>query len=628
MKKVFIILIAILISVPAFGQYIAQDPTRYIPNARVIGLGKAYIGLADDAASIYTNPAGLAEAKGWQLSSMSGQFLGEYNFLSFSGLYATDFGVLGLGFAGTSITGAYATTIEPWSDPADPVYTIDYTQPTMGNYNNAFVLSYGNEAEKIPYINRIPFADKISLGTSLKIFQVALYGDGIVNGNATGQELDLGMKFQPDQKWMKFGATLQNALPASMGGKLSYAYGHEESYPAVLEVGSAFNLIGEEDSLYRLGNQKVIAMIDFDMHPTLSNYPMVWHLGLEWKPMDIISLRTGIDQDVAGDGAGGLEVVSDMAYGVGVGFGGFRFDYAYHTFSGAPNMDNHFFSLCYIFEPPVIPKDPIMVEVPPDKWITFETKTPLEGQVVDSRIRKLTINGIPIKFGLRGEFKAVVDLKIGKNGIMLDGFDGGKKNIAQKKIRVLRLIIFPDVATDYWVAMPISILAMDNIITGYPDGTFKPAGNITRAEMCTLLMKTLASTEEFGSVTPFTDVDEGHWAAPYIVQAAELGIVKGYPDGSFKPKSNITRAEGLVMISRFAKLEKAPYEISFADVRADHWAADIITGASKAGVLKYLEGKKFEPNKKLSRAETVEILFKTQFVQDILAKGILDWDSY
>ena len=624
MKKIWIAILIILVCVPAWAQYVAQDPTRYVPNGRILGLGKAYIGLADDAGAMYTNPAGLGGISGWQLSSMSGKFLDEYTYLSFSGLYSTDYGVLGIGFAGTSISGAFATTIEAGSDPSDPIYVIDTTQPLMGNYNNAFILSYGNQMMKIPYLNRIPYADRMTVGANLKLFRVSLYGDGIVGGDASGQELDLGVKFFPPQKWMTFGATLQNLLPFSMGGKLHYTSGHEESYPAILELGSAFNILGKENAIRTLGDHELKLMLDLDYHPSLSNYPMVWHIGAEWKPITLLAIRMGLDQDAAGDGKGGITTISDMAYGVGLYFGGFRFDYAYHTFAGAPNITNSFFSLSYAFQPPPPIKEPIVVEVPPDKHITFESKTAVIGRVVDPRITKLTINGLPLKFGLKGDFSTVVDLKIGKNAIKLN----------EKKVRVLRLITFPDVKIGYWVDIPISLLAMQKIITGYPNGTFKPEGNITRAEMCTLLMKTRAQLSSPESrvasleSTGFKDVAVKHWAANYVAQAAKLGVVLGYPDGSFKPSGNITRAEGLAMIARFAKVSEEAYSNQFRDVASTHWAARIISGAYRARILEFLKGKPFEANFKLLRSETVEMLQRTTTVQDILNKDLLNWESY
>jgi hypothetical protein len=177
------------------------------------------------------------------------------------------------------------------------------------------------------------------------------------------------------------------------------------------------------------------------------------------------------------------------------------------------------------------------------------------------------------------------------------------------------------------------MLAMAGVITGYPDGTFRPEGNITRAEMCSLLMKTrmqLVTGESLGTpeAMAFDDVKISHWAAAYIAQAAKLGVVKGYPDNTFKPGGNITRAEGLAMIARFAGISEEAYNNEFNDVRSSNWAATIIAGAYKANILEYLKGKPLEPNVKLMRSETVEMLRQTQTVKDLLNKDLLNWDSY
>ncbi|MFH1576058.1 MAG: S-layer homology domain-containing protein, partial [Candidatus Margulisiibacteriota bacterium] len=544
MKRfIYLLLVLFLFSSIASAQFVAIDPTRNIPNARVLGLGKAYIGLANDAGSIFTNPAGLAEAENWQLTSMSGNFLEEYTYLSFSGFYPTQYGVFGVGYAGYFIGGAYATTIEAGSDPADPIYTFDFSQPVMENRNTAVVLSYANELKKINYLNQLPWADRISFGTNVKLFNASLTGDGIQSGAgiASGTELDIGMKLQPPQPWLKFGAAVQNILPMSLGGKLSYASGHEESYPAVLEVGSVIQLFGEEDAIRQFRGQDVKVMIDFDMHPTMSDQPLVWHIGTEWKPIPLLALRAAIDQDAGGSDSGEIAVYSDTCFGVGLNLGGLNFDYAYHTFVGAPNVDNHYFSLSYSLPKPKAIDVPIKILEPADKLITFESKVKLVGEVLHPDIKTVRINDIPIKVGLRGEFSTFVALKEGKNKLVIKGYSGNKKEIGDVSVRILRLITFPDVATDYWVAVPISLLAMDKVITGYPDGTFKPEGNITRAEMCTLIMKSQGVTGA-GRMTVFPDVQERHWASAYIAEASKQEIVLGYPDGTFKPKDNITRA--------------------------------------------------------------------------------------
>lgn len=630
MNRTLVALFALLTLAGQTFAYVASDPTGNVPQARIVGLGRAYVGLADDTGALYTNPSGVAGVDGWQLSSLSSKFLDEYSYLSFAGLYATDYGVLGVGFSGSSIAGAYPTTIEAGSDPDDPIYTIDPTQPTMGNYNNAFILSYANKFKQVNYLKNAPWAEHLSFGLNAKIFKTALYGDGIVGGDGTGFDMDLGLTLTPPVKWMKYGLVFKNFLPESMGGKLTYASGHTEGYPTVTTLGGCFSLLGGENALRRIGDQELKVLADLELHSTLSNYPSLWHIGLEWKPLPILAIRAGLDQATSGDGSGNLSVVNDAAYGVGLYFGGFRFDYAYHTYAGAPNIDNHLFSLTYMFEPKlVIPESPIVVSVPQDKTITFESSTPVIGTVLDTRIRTLTINTLPLKFTLKGDFSTSADLAIRKNAIALAGNDRDNKQIGALKLRLLRLITFPDVPTSYWEAVPISLLAMTNVITGYPDGTFKPEGNITRAEMCTLLMKAKESGRRVtGAPDNFKDVKGDHWAAPFISRAAAEGVVVGYPDGSFRPKNNITRAEGLAMIARFAEVEKGYYTAEFPDVNYKYWASDIIAGAYKAGILKFLEGKNFEPKKPLTRAEAVEMIYRTKFMQDLLGKDLLNWETY
>ncbi|MBU1616398.1 MAG: S-layer homology domain-containing protein [Candidatus Margulisbacteria bacterium] len=630
MKRVLTLLLIMVMAGVALAEYVAQDPTRYIPNARVLGLGKAYIGLSDDAGAMYSNPAGMAGVEGWQLSSMSGKFLDEYTYLSASGLYATDYGVIGFGFAGTSIGGAYATTIEAASDPDDPIYVVDSSQPVMGNYNNAIVISYANELKKMGYLrlDKLPFADKISIGASVKLFKAALYGDSIVGGDASGYELDLGLTAKP-QKWLKLGATATNVLPGAMGGKLVYASGHTEYYPVVFLLGTSVNLLGKEESLYRIGDHQLKLLADYEMHPTMKSYPGLMHLGAEWKPIEYIGIRAGIDQDSAGDGNGELVTVSDIAYGVGLYYGGFRFDYAYHTFAGAPNIDNSFFSLSYAFQPPKIeiPKEAFKLYSPKDKLITFAAQVPVSGEVVDYRVKSLRANGVPVKLNLKGMFATTYDLYIGKNAISLESY-ADKTFIFGKRPRILRLITFPDVPIGYWVDQPTSLLAMAGVITGYPDGTFKPEGNITRAEMCSLIIKSMIGVPSGDARAAFKDVSAKHWAAPYIAEAAKKGIVLGYPGNVFKPNGKITRAEGLLMIARFAGIAEEVYLNQFPDIRVNHWAAQRISGAYNAGILEYLKGRGFEPNKQLTRAETVEMLQRTKVVQDLLKRDLLNWDSY
>ncbi|MBU0460927.1 MAG: S-layer homology domain-containing protein, partial [Nanoarchaeota archaeon] len=90
--------------------------------------------------------------------------------------------------------------------------------------------------------------------------------------------------------------------------------------------------------------------------------------------------------------------------------------------------------------------------------------------------------------------------------------------------------------------------------------------------------------------------------------------------------ANITRAEGLAMIARFGKVKELKYINQFDDVTQKHWAATIISGAHTEGLLLYLKGKPFEPNRKLTRAEAVEMLYRSQPIKLLIA-DLINFDK-
>ena len=108
---------------------------------------------------------------------------------------------------------------------------------------------------------------------------------------------------------------------------------------------------------------------------------------------------------------------------------------------------------------------------------------------------------------------------------------------------------FSDVEEGQWFNMAVSTLAKLGIIQGYPDGRFGFSDNITRAEFVTMTARFFAASDESGA-SPYHDVFDGHWAAKYIVSAYNAGIVLGYPDGTFRPETQISRAEAITMMNR------------------------------------------------------------------------------
>ena len=117
--------------------------------------------------------------------------------------------------------------------------------------------------------------------------------------------------------------------------------------------------------------------------------------------------------------------------------------------------------------------------------------------------------------------------------------------------------VFPDVSIDRWSAHDIEYMAERNVILGYPDGTFIPAGKLTRAEFAALIFR-FAGLEYADTENTLSDIDDSHWAYREVVSLAENGLVEGYEDGTFRPQNTITRAEVMTVINRL--LGRKPLE--------------------------------------------------------------------
>ncbi len=105
---------------------------------------------------------------------------------------------------------------------------------------------------------------------------------------------------------------------------------------------------------------------------------------------------------------------------------------------------------------------------------------------------------------------------------------------------------FTDMEGHGWSNRAISTLYSAGIIKGYPDGTFRPSDPISRAEFATIAAK--FDKLELNNASKFTDIF-GHWAEKYITSSENKGWIKGYPDMTFKPEQDITRAEAMTLIN-------------------------------------------------------------------------------
>ena len=504
MKLICRLLVAVVLLTSA--AQAALDISEIGVGARPLGMGKAYFALADDASAIFTNPAGLSLNKNLNVVSMGGSMLGDVNYILFGAAEDQPFGKVGFGYINAAV-GTIPLTRLVGSGPSLEAQQYDSTD----YYSSLFIISYG---AKLSRFLRNGAGGNISLGANLKFLSQGFNGGGTAmqNANGSGMDADFGLLWQTNH-WLTLGLTLQNLLPTSLGGKFIWqANPVPEDIPLITHLGSQWNLLGPT-ALWASSSQRLDLLLDYESSQA-ANQLAVWHLGLEYDPLDLLALRAGLDQQQSGAG-----VDNNLTLGVGILFGGFTFDYAYHQFGELSENSTQFFSVGY-------------------RGLDAEKER--EKRLAEKR--KPTIPSPEI-------------------------------------VPKPKMVAFPDVPEGYWAKKPIEYLTALGIMDSYDDGTFRPTREITRGELAVLLVKAKGFTVSSDEVkVRFKDVKLQSYEAPYVSLAVERQYIKGFPDKTFKPERRLTRAEAATILARFSgqylkpKLQKAPY----LDVPTSHWAAAAI----------------------------------------------------
>lgn len=150
-------------------------------------------------------------------------------------------------------------------------------------------------------------------------------------------------------------------------------------------------------------------------------------------------------------------------------------------------------------------------------------------------------------------------------------------------------------------------------VYGYTDGTFRPDNLVTRAEVAAFLSRMVDTTmlPASGENVLFSDVHDGHWATPAIRELSRCGVISGYPDGTFRPEASISRAEFASLCVRL--LERTSHKtfptakLYFADLDSSHWSYEWVSKAVADGIITGYEDDTFRADAGLTRAEAVSI---------------------
>jgi hypothetical protein len=154
------------------------------------------------------------------------------------------------------------------------------------------------------------------------------------------------------------------------------------------------------------------------------------------------------------------------------------------------------------------------------------------------------------------------------------------------------------VGTRYETA--VNVLLSLGIVNGYDDNTFRPNSNVTRAQFAKMLVEaTKIEPTDDSAPLSFSDLADSHWAYNYIRTAVQNGLINGYPEGLFKPDNSVTYAESMAMILRAMKLEETMLDRS--------WPTGYINEAKRIGLLESVEYA--GPNVEANRGETAISLY-------------------
>ncbi|RCJ28887.1 hypothetical protein A6770_00320 [Nostoc minutum NIES-26] len=191
---------------------------------------------------------------------------------------------------------------------------------------------------------------------------------------------------------------------------------------------------------------------------------------------------------------------------------------------------------------------------------------------------------------------------------------GSQENIVFPKSAVVAQSKFTDIGGN-WSRSCITELASQGIISGYPDGTFRPNASVTRAEFAAIISKAFPNAQKERNSIKFVDVPKSYWAYTAIETASQTKFLSGYPGQVFNPRQNIPRAQVLVALAQ--GLNYSPTQSATAILNGSFTDASSIPAYAESGiaaatekrlVVNYPDVKYLKPNQSASRAEVSAFL--------------------
>ncbi|NJL49066.1 MAG: S-layer homology domain-containing protein [Leptolyngbyaceae cyanobacterium SM2_5_2] len=172
---------------------------------------------------------------------------------------------------------------------------------------------------------------------------------------------------------------------------------------------------------------------------------------------------------------------------------------------------------------------------------------------------------------------------------------------------------FTDVSLDHWIYPQLTDLAARQLVAGFPDGSFRPAATMTRAELATQLVRVFDLVNHVPA-SQYPDVPPSHWAGDSISRALQMRFLTGFPDQTFRPDQNATRLEVIMALANGLSLRSSRPPQTALQVYQDaqqipDWAKVPLVAALDAGLMAIdPEATKLDPQRLASRAEVIALV--------------------
>lgn len=607
------ILITALLAL-TFGQYVI-DPSTSKTSARAVALSNAFTSLADDYTALYLNPAGLTQVQSVQFGMMQNNMLDSIFTLNGGLVYPMDNMTFAIGGNYSGVSGIPVTGIDSGTNRIISTGSSDYSN---------IVMTMGLASTfKTP----ITKGENLSMGVTGKLF-IETVGGGISH-NGSGFNADFGALYLVDPA-LSLSLVYRNFLPATIqwdtDSKMNMEYGMDIGLKYSLIGNNEENLFYIEDQSMDLlvdvdmMNQynKVLPRFGLEYKP-YKFLSLRAGMAASEVALNTSSTKT-IQKYSLGFGINYQGVHFDYAYMIDPeNIDGNNSHYVSMLIDIFDPKQDKREDMSFI-----------TLDRPKDKMVTYKKIQNIAGTVAPEVVSvQVNEKFVPIDgdyFKTNVSFRTP-----GKQVVRVRAYGNDRKLLGYQDIRVLYLESFKDVSEKYWAKKYIEELATTQLLKGYPDKTFKPTRMVRRAEFAVLLVRTKQiDLEDVNQISTdvYSDISN-HWGAPYIMAVSQAGLMTGYKDRTFLPNRIANRAEVVTSLVKMDGLTLPVHTpiSQFVDIPNDHWVNPYVDVAVDSGLANGYPDGTFQPLRQVSRAEMAKFIYNSQLGQ-MYIKDLFDWATY